>query len=309
MTSQSAQNNTTATETTQTATFPIASETTKTDQQSERPNKYLYPPFAGYSGERYLDSILQQILPNALSRTWKYAVDFQGPGNPCYVGAARVSQRVKPGVRKIEMDLHELEARGLMRRYAARQPMLREYGTVRNEAVVVKYFSALYALAYEYHLWTQSPEYIPPEREYVDLICADHQLYHKLIRFDNYRRILVCAKPGRKPQTTETQLSYQCLLPLDAATLVSHPHEPRTSVQDAKNYFNPPANSSSPYRESKKEENLPEKCSDSTRDLEAMAIRNTPIVQQSETEEIVQNTDTVTKNQEEETKTEVSKSK
>src|SRR5882762_11625381 len=309
MTSQSAQNTTVATEMTQTATFPIASETTKTDQQSERPNKYLYPPFAGYSGERYLDSLLQHILPNALSRTWRYAVDFQAPGNPCYVGAARISQRVKPGTRKIEIDLHELESRGLMRRYAARQPVLREDGTVRNEAVVVKDFSALYALAYEYHLWTQSPEYIPPERDYVDLICADHQLYHKLIRFDNYRRILVCAKPGRKPQTTETQLCYQCQLPLDDQALVSHPQETRTSVQDTNNYINPPGNVSSPYRESKTEENLSEKPSVSTRDLEAMAIRNAPIVKQSKTEEIVQNTDTVTKNQEEEIKTEASKSK
>src|SRR5260370_34047486 len=146
-----------------------------------------------------------------------------------------------------------------MRRYAARQPVLREDGTMRNEAVVVKDFSALYALAYEYHLWTQSPEYIPPEREYVDLICADHQLYHKLIRFDNYRRILVCAKPGRKPQTTETQLCYQCQLPLDDHALVSHPQAPRMSVQDTNNYINPPANGSSPYQESKKEENLPQK--------------------------------------------------
>src|SRR5205814_3583236 len=133
--------------------------------------------------------------------------------------------------------------------------------------------------------------------------------YHKLIRFDNYRRILVCAKPGRKPQATETQLCYQCQLPLDDQALVSHPHETRTFVQDTKNYFNAPANSSSPYRESKTEENLSERRSDSTRDLEAMTIRNTPIVQQSETEEIVQNTDTGTKNQEEETKTEASKSK
>ena len=99
MTSQSAQNDTTETETTQAATVPIAG-TVPITQQSERPNKYLYPPFAGYSGERYLDSILQQILPNALSRTWRYAVDFQAPGNPCYVGAARISQRVKPGTTK-----------------------------------------------------------------------------------------------------------------------------------------------------------------------------------------------------------------
>src|SRR5262245_13013016 len=130
MTSQSAQNTTAATETTQTATFPIASETTKTDQeQAERPNNYLYPIFAGYGGERYLDSILQHILPNALSRTWRYAVDFQAPGRDCYVGAAKIADRVKPGVRKIEIDLHELESRGLMRRYAARRPFLQEDGS------------------------------------------------------------------------------------------------------------------------------------------------------------------------------------
>src|SRR2546429_3804554 len=237
------------TDTTETENFHIASEATNTNQ-ANRPNKYIYPLFDGFSGERYLDSILMQILPSALWRTGKYAVDFQAPGKPCYVGAARISQRVKPGVRKIEMDLHELEARGLMRRYAARQPILREDGTVRNEAVVVKDFSALYALAYEYHLWTQSPEYIPPQRDYVDLIWADQELYHKLIRFDNYRRLLVCAKPGRKPQTTETQLCYQCLLPLDDQAPVSHSGEMRTSVQDTNNYINPPANTSSLYRES-----------------------------------------------------------
>src|SRR5260370_32322409 len=197
--------------------FPIVSDSSpqqedqKNDQtqQPERPNKYLYPPFAGYSGERYLDSLLMQILPAALWRTWHYAVDFQAPGNPCYVGAARISQRVKPGVRKIEMDLHELEARGLMRTYAARQPVLRADGTVRNEAVVVKDFSSLYGLAYEYHLWTQSPEYIPPQRDHRDLIYADHHLYHNLIRFDTYRRLLQRPKPSRTPHTTEPQVRYQ----------------------------------------------------------------------------------------------------
>jgi len=189
---------------------------------------------------------------------------------------------------------------------------MREDGTFTSQAVVVKDFTSLYGLAYEYHLWTQSPEYIPPEREYVDLICADHQLYHKLIRFDNYRRILVCAKPGRKPQTTETQLCYQCQLPLDDQALVSHPQEPRTSVQDTNNYINPPANVSSPYRESKTEENLPEKRSDSTRNLEAMAIRSAPVAQQPETEGVIQNTDSTnntTENQEEAIRTEIPKSK
>src|SRR5690349_2231505 len=77
--------------------FPIAAETiaNKQTQTSQRPNKYLYPIFDGFSGERYLDSIIQHILPNALSRTWRYAVDFQAPGRDCYVGAAKIASRVK----------------------------------------------------------------------------------------------------------------------------------------------------------------------------------------------------------------------
>ena len=65
----------------------------------EPPNKYLYPEFAGYGGERYLDTLIQQILPYALWRTWHYAVDYQAPGNVCYVGTARLTRRVKPAKR------------------------------------------------------------------------------------------------------------------------------------------------------------------------------------------------------------------
>src|SRR5205807_7550058 len=218
----------------QAAELRIAMETTTNEQTQtgQRPNKYLYPIFDGFSGERYLDTIIQQILPNALSRTWRYAVDFQAPGNSCYVGAARISQRVKPGTRKIEMDLHELEMRGLMRKYAARQPLLQEDGTFVQRAVVVKDFTSLYDLAYEYHLWTLSPEYMPPERDYIDLIVADPQLYQKLIRFDNYRRMLCCEKPGRKPQP-----AYQCQL--QPANQVPSPAQTgRTKDQHAKNYSN-----------------------------------------------------------------------
>jgi hypothetical protein len=236
-------------EPTQEATFPIAVEATtnKQTQTSQRPNKYLYPIFDGFSGERYLDSIIQHILPNALSRTWRYAVDFQAPGRDCYVGAAKIASRVKPGVRKIEIDLHELEARGLMRRYPARDLLMQEDGTFVERAVIVKDFKALYDLAYEYHLWTQSPEYIPPDREYKDLLLADPQLYQKLIRFDNYRRVLCCEKPGRKPQAVQY---YQCQLPPALSQ-----QETGTPVQDANNYFNTSANSSSSYRRTPNEEN------------------------------------------------------
>ena len=78
-------------------------------------NKYHYPEFADYAGERYLDSIVMQILPYALWRTWHYAVDFQAPDKVCYVGTTRLASRVKPGIRKSELDFAELLARGLMR--------------------------------------------------------------------------------------------------------------------------------------------------------------------------------------------------
>src|SRR5205085_7657653 len=78
------------------------------------PNKYIYPEFMGYAGERYLDTIVQTILPYALWRTWHYAVDYQAPGSLCYVGTTRLASRVKPGIRKIELDFQELQSRGLM---------------------------------------------------------------------------------------------------------------------------------------------------------------------------------------------------
>src|SRR6266571_2218139 len=74
---------------------------------SERFNKYVYPIFAGYSGELYLNLILKMILPYALYRTWSTAVSFQAPGNVCYVGVGKIAEREKPGVRKIQKDLQE----------------------------------------------------------------------------------------------------------------------------------------------------------------------------------------------------------
>src|SRR5260370_26036926 len=102
----------------QTAAFRIAIEATNpSDQQDQAagPNKYLYAECAGYSGERYLNTLLQEILPYALWRTWHFSVAFQAPGNVCYVGTARLAECVKPGIRKVEIDLQELEGRGLMR--------------------------------------------------------------------------------------------------------------------------------------------------------------------------------------------------
>lgn len=229
----------------------------------EPPNKYCYAEFAGYGGERYLDSIIQQILPYALWRTWHYAVDFQAPGSYCYVGTTRLASRVKPGIRKIELDFQELLARGLMVKYAKRLPIK---ATGKHEAVIVKDFQALYDLAHEYHVWSHSDEFIPAERDQMALILADAHLLAKVLRFDNYRRLIENRKPGRKPQTQPVHLYYQCVHSGDEEGWEDPPEQPAatqqdapapgTSVQNANLYSIPPDNVSSTYRESRKEENL-----------------------------------------------------
>src|SRR5947207_15146904 len=108
MSSQSTQNSTVIEN--QDVPLHIAEETTKSDQQQtgERPNKYIYPIFDGFSGERYLDSIILDVLPSALARTWRLAVEHQAPGRDCYVGATRIAGRAKRSLRKIEIDLRVL---------------------------------------------------------------------------------------------------------------------------------------------------------------------------------------------------------
>ena len=258
----------------------------------EPPNKYLYPEFAGYGGERYLDTLIQQILPYALWRTWHYAVDYQAPGNVCYVGTARLASRVKPGIRKIELDFQELEARGSMRKYAARLPILQENGSLKDEAVTVKDFTALYALAHEYHLWTHSDEYIPASRDQIDLILDDAHLLAKVLRFDNYRRLIECRKPGRKSKVQPVHLYYQIVRPEDQEGWEDLPDQPTvsrqgvqeagTSDQNTNLYSNDPDKTSSAYRESSSKEVLLEKGSISSGfgDVVGTTIGN-PIIEQA----------------------------
>src|SRR5712692_7538169 len=232
----------------------------------EPPNKYIYPEFAGYGGERYLDTIVQQILPYALWRTWHYAVDFQAPGSYCYVGTTRLASRVKPGIRKIELDFQELLARGLMVKYAKRLPIKQDDGSSKNEACTVKDFATLYALAHEYHLWTHSDEYVPATRDQLDLILQDAHLLAKVLRFDNYRRLIECRKPGRKPQPQPVHLYYQIVHPEDEVGWEDSPEqsaatqqdvqEAGTADQNANLYSNPSDNTDSPYRESRSEKDL-----------------------------------------------------
>jgi hypothetical protein len=160
-----------------------------------------YPQFDGRDGRDYLNTILVHILPMALHRTWYIAVNsLRGLDTPCVMTTAEIAEHATVSQVKIERDLHELEARGLLRRYVERRAIVREDGNTYYPACLIKDFTVLYDLAYEYHQWCSSVEYVPPEHAFADFIKADRQLYMKLIRFDCYRRMLCYKKPERKPQ-------------------------------------------------------------------------------------------------------------
>lgn len=192
------------------------------DDQEQPPatlfNKYVYDEFMGYPGKRLLDRILQEILTHANWRTWHFADEFVPPGSDCYVGPYRLAQQIRPGVRKVEMDFKSLRTLGLMDIYPDYRLVKQSAtGKFEKQAVMVKDFSKLYALAHEYYIWENSPdEYIPPERQYRKLILSDEALTEKLRRFDNYRRILECHTPGRKPGQAEPPMSHAAIVAIAA---------------------------------------------------------------------------------------------
>ncbi len=177
-------------------------------RQSESTNKYKYAIFEGYVGEEYLKDLVREILPAALYRTWAIAVGFQAPTNACYVGASRIAEKAKRGIRQIQKDRREMELRELLSRYADWVQVKEKDGTWSRKVRIVNDFGGLYDLAYEYHLWKISAECVPAEWESADYIREDEELYEKLIRFDCYRRILVCEKPGPKTELSDLHKAY-----------------------------------------------------------------------------------------------------
>ena len=259
------------------AELPIVGETTEgSDQagqaeQTERPIKYVYPEFEGIYGERYLLSLAEQFAPLALWRTWHAAVSFQAPGQACYVGVGRIVERVGPKERKIYLDLAALESRGWLSQERARMPFLAKDGSTVYYPVTVKDFTGFYDCAHDYHLWLHDPGYIAPERENVPLILADPELTKRLVKFENYRRILLCGKPGRKKEQGGDYYSRQ----------LAQLAQGGTHVQEVNQYSNTPANTDSPYRRSKESENLSRDTpsilstpSEKGTDIAALTIRN-----------------------------------
>jgi hypothetical protein len=218
------------------------------EQQNGTPstlfNKYGYDEFIGFDGYNRLDRITQLVLTAANARTWRSADKFVAPGNDCYVGIYRLSDNIRPGVRKVEMDFKSLRDLDLVDIYPDYRLVKRaDTGQVEMTACIVKDFRKLYTLAHEYYLWEISPEYIPPEWKYKELILANEALTAKLRRFDNYRRILECHKPGRKPVLAEPPMSHADLLAIAAEDA-----QETISGTDPKEFSNTPNKTLSPNR-------------------------------------------------------------
>ncbi|GCE32208.1 hypothetical protein KDA_76920 [Dictyobacter alpinus] len=161
-------------------------------------NKYKWPEFAGFAGERYLESILQSILPMALFRTWHNLSVREAPGQGAYAGVARIATVSSRCERKIYQDLADFSERGLLEMSKAWRPITTADGTQRMQLVTVKNFERLYDLAHEFHQWSQDAFYIAPQRENAEFIIQDADLFQKLLRFECYRKILLLRKPGPK---------------------------------------------------------------------------------------------------------------
>lgn len=172
-----------------------------TPEASIEPGKerlLLCPQFLDQNGKDYLNGILQRILPMALWQTWAVAVGFPHTlGYSCYLTAAEIAKRAGMSRGEIEEDLRQLEARKLLRLSVKRRLFWRDRRCLSCRLALVKDFEDLYKLAYEYHLWCHSPEYIPPEPDFLHLIVADDELFRKLFRFENYRRLWLSPKPRR----------------------------------------------------------------------------------------------------------------
>ena len=177
--------------------------------QVELPAKYKYPIFEGFSGERYLKSLLRKILPLSLYATWDIlVVDFQARGNDAYLSVSRLAEARERTERKIRLDLAELKARKLLCYRLTPKAFRQRDGSTKTKTVVVKDFDALYDLAYEYHVWCESEYHIEADRDLMDAIKQNDLLCRKLLRFDNYRRLLCNQVPGRKAQAKEAHRWY-----------------------------------------------------------------------------------------------------
>jgi len=172
-------------------------------EPTTRTEKYSYPEFAGWQGERYLKKLLRQILPMALYRTWEICADHQAPGNDCYVGITYLAEVAGRAMRTMEKNLAALCARRLLVERIERKVVHTAGGRLQCKVVVIKDFTGLYSLAHDYHEWLEDVRYLPPQRGIGILLAPELHILARLRRFENYRRVLFHHRPGRVPQLRE----------------------------------------------------------------------------------------------------------
>lgn len=159
-------------------------------EQLSLPNKYFYPEFAGFTGEKGMRRIAKAILPRALYITWETIEEEHAYDKECFLSLEKVAREIGRTQRTIQRNIKALMRRGLLVLRATYKLFHRPDGSTYKKAVVVKDFSGLYALAHEYDEWQQSENYVEASWEYLELIRQDPHLLAKLCRFENYRRLL-----------------------------------------------------------------------------------------------------------------------
>lgn len=158
--------------------------------------RFEFEEFEGQLGKMLLDRILRTILPPALHRTWETIFNLPHNDAEPYVSSTLIAKQAGRSLRVIEDDIKRFKDMNLLETYSD----LIDAKDGKSFAAERKNFANLYKLAHEYLLWEQSQGFrmYPPDVRHADLVRANRELYKKLIRFENYRRILENKKTGPK---------------------------------------------------------------------------------------------------------------
>src|SRR5690349_7916276 len=95
-------------------TAPVLERLT-TDEAQALPNKFIYPEFAGFKGEKLMRRLLKAILPLALFRTWETFEEEHAYDNDCFLSLTTVARDLRRSQRTIDRNIATLIARGLLR--------------------------------------------------------------------------------------------------------------------------------------------------------------------------------------------------
>src|SRR5258708_4742204 len=78
------------------------------------PNKFTYPEFAGFAGEKLMRRIVKAILPLSLYRTWETFEEEHAYGNDCFLSLTKVAREARRTQRTVNRNIATFMARGLL---------------------------------------------------------------------------------------------------------------------------------------------------------------------------------------------------